>query len=109
MHTSILLCRHHGWLLSRKPHWMSTRGAASPITQGLSPSICFPSSTAFTDAKEEHVDLVGGNKEALQAALQTLQRMLSAPVWTSAAGEDPRLLEMLQVVFAASQSPQHPF
>jgi len=48
------------------------------------------------NAKEEHVDLVGGNKEALQAALQTLQRMLSAPVWTSAAGEDPRLLEMLQ-------------
>ena len=41
--------------------------------------------------------MFGSSKDALKAALQTIQRMLSAPVWTSQAGEDPRLLEMLQV------------
>eukprot|EP00670_Eutreptiella_braarudii_P001530 CAMPEP_0174298928 /NCGR_PEP_ID=MMETSP0809-20121228/55187_1 /TAXON_ID=73025 ORGANISM="Eutreptiella gymnastica-like, Strain CCMP1594" /NCGR_SAMPLE_ID=MMETSP0809 /ASSEMBLY_ACC=CAM_ASM_000658 /LENGTH=404 /DNA_ID=CAMNT_0015403735 /DNA_START=30 /DNA_END=1244 /DNA_ORIENTATION=+ len=48
------------------------------------------------DAKAEHLDMFGSSKDALKAALQTIQRMLSAPVWTSQAGEDPRLLEMLQ-------------
>ena len=50
------------------------------------------------DAKTQHIEMVGHSKEVLQAALQTIQRMLSAPVWTSPTGEDPMLLEMLQVV-----------
>ena len=48
------------------------------------------------DAKAEHLDMFGSSTGALKAALHTTQQMLSAPVWTSQAGEDPGLLEMFQ-------------
>ena len=52
----------------------------------------------FTDPKGQHLDIVGHSKEELQATLQTIQRMLTVPLWVSPAAEDPLLLEMLQVV-----------
>jgi hypothetical protein len=48
------------------------------------------------DPKGQHLDIVGHSKEELQATLQTIQRMLTVPLWVSPAAEDPLLLEMLQ-------------
>ena len=49
-----------------------------------------------TEPTAEHIDMVG-SRETLQAALLDIRRVLSKPVWVSAP-EDPKLLEVLQVV-----------
>ena len=48
-----------------------------------------------TDPIAEHVDMVG-TREAMASTLATIRRVVSQPLFTTAA-EDPKLLEVLQV------------